>query len=197
MTRCLVWVAVASLVFAGAVSASVRQGDTELEFMGGYMTENASGTSGMDTDAWFVSGALGYFVTDNLQLVGSAFGYWTEFDSVAPGTRTDRDIDVLGLGGKARWHFMPGNQWVPYIGAQLFYADADTDVTTKTTGEPTTKETLNPDGVLWGPLAGMRFEMNATNDLFLEYQYHVWDGDIGKLFEDGHAIFVGIVHQFK
>lgn len=195
--RCLMWAAVASLVFAGSAGASVKQGDTELEFMGGFLSENASGKSGIETDSWFASASLGYFVTDNLQVLGSAFGFWSDFDTIEPGSREDQDIDVVGIGGKVRWHFMPANQLVPYIGAQLFYADADVDTTNRELGELPVKDSFNTDGVLWGPLAGLRFELNERNDFFAEYQYHVWDGNIGSLFEDGHAIFVGIVHQFK
>ena len=29
------------------------------------------------------------------------------------------------------------------------------------------------DGTLWGPLAGLRYELNANNDFFVEYQYHI------------------------
>ncbi len=191
--RCLMWAAVVSLVFAGAASASVKQGDTELEFMGGFITEDASGDTGVETDSWFASGGLGYFLNDNLQVSAAAFGLWTETDFVEPGEREEWDIDVVGVGGKARWHFMPANQLVPYVGAQLFYVDAD--VENKVDG---VKEfSLNPDGVLWGPIAGLRFELNDNNDFFAEYQYHIWDGDVGSLLDDGHAIFIGIVHQFK
>jgi predicted porin len=53
------------------------------------------------------------------------------------------------------------------------------------------------DGTLWGPLVGLRYELNAYNDFFVEYQYHLWSGDIGDVVDDGHALFVGIIHQFK
>lgn len=185
--------AVVSLVFAGAAGASVKQGDTELEFMGGYISEDASGDTGVETESWFASGGLGYFLNDNLQVSAAAFGFWTEFDMVEPGEKEEWDIDVVGVGGKARWHFMPANQLVPYVGAQLFYADADVENEFNGADD----FSMNPDGILWGPLAGLRFELNDNNDFFAEYQYHIWDGDIGSLLEDGHTIVIGIVHQFK
>ncbi len=193
MTRCLMVAAVVSLVFAGAAGASVKQGDTELEFMGGYISEDASGDTGVETESWFASGGLGYFLNDNLQVSAAAFGFWTEFDMVEPGEKEEWDIDVVGVGGKARWHFMPANQLVPYVGAQLFYADADVENEFNGADD----FSMNPDGILWGPLAGLRFELNDNNDFFAEYQYHIWDGDIGSLLEDGHTIVIGIVHQFK
>jgi hypothetical protein len=214
MTRCLIWVSVVGFVFAGVASASVQQGDTEFELLGGLIKEGASGHSGLDLETWFASVGLGYFLTDNLQLMGSGFGFWTEADAVnevtnptGGTTRIEYDVDVVGIGGKARWFFLPKNQWVPYAGAELFYTDADvktrTTTITNTLGESTTstqtvaKTRSHLDGVLWGPLIGLRFELNATNDFFAEYQYHIWDGRIGRLFDDGHAIFLGIVHQFK
>jgi predicted porin len=53
------------------------------------------------------------------------------------------------------------------------------------------------DGTLWGPLAGLRYELNANNDFYVEYQYHLWEGDVGDFLNDGHALLVGIIHQFK
>jgi len=79
----------------------------------------------------------------------------------------------------------------------LFYVDADVEDTCREVGELTERSSFNPDGILWGPLAGLRFELNDNNDFFAEYQYHIWDGDVGSLLEDGHTIVIGIVHQFK
>ncbi len=193
MTRCLMWVAVVSLVFAGAAGASVKQGDTELDFLGGFVTQNGE-SGGADFEAWFVSPAIGYFVTDNVQVQGAAIGIWSETDldltPSVPGSSIDVDVDVLGLGGRVKYHFMPTNQWVPYIGAQLMWVEADIDVTG-------TAFDSDSDGTMWGPVAGLRFELNDNNDFFAEYQYQIWEGDIGSLWEDGHLIVLGITHQFK
>jgi hypothetical protein len=87
---------------------------------------------------------------------------------------------------------MPTNQWVPYVGGQLFWANVDADAAG------------DSDGILWGPVLGLRYELNAYNDFFVEYQYHMWEGDLsdppaagGADLDDGHGIFVGIIHQFK
>ncbi len=189
MTRSLVWVTVASMVFAGVAGASVKQGDTELDLLGGFTTQNGA-TSAPDFDAWFVTGALGYFLTDNLQVQGAAVAALTSTDFPSGGGSLD--VDVWGIGGRVKWHFMPTNQWVPYFGAQLLWVTADIDVSPGTSPIDGTS-----DGTLWGPLVGLRYELNENNDFFAEYEYQIWDGDIDAVLDDGHTILLGIIHQFK
>jgi hypothetical protein len=187
MTRCLMWMAVGSLVFAAAAGASVRQGDTELDLLGGFTSQNGSDI-GFDFQAWFISTDLGYFLTDNVQVQGSALGALTSTDT---GSGDRFNANLLGVGGKAKYHFMPGNQLVPYLGAQLMWVSADVDSAIWGAESGTT------EGTLWGPLAGLRFELNEKNDFFVEYQYQVWEGDLDRLWDDGHMILLGIIHQFK
>ncbi len=178
MKRGLMLLSVLSLLFASTAGASVQQGDTELEFLGGWVMENGQEGLG-DVDVLFVSGAVGYFLTDNLQVAAAASGTWIDLGGGAS------DIDLYAIGARAKWHFMPTNQWVPYLGVQVFWTDADLDGG-------------DIDSILWGPLGGLRYELNAYNDFFVEAQWHIWDGDIGDfVFDDGFAIFVGIIHQFK
>jgi len=194
MWRCLMWVAVVSLVFAGAASASVKQGDTELDLLGGFTTQNAA-SGGVDFESWSVSAALGYFLTDNIQVQGAVTGALTSTTVPQPGTDIDVDVDVWGLGGRAKYHFMPTNQWVPYVGIQLMWVSADVDVSGSAFISDLVDGTM--DGTLWGPLVGLRYELNGNNDFYAEYQYQIWDGDIGDIFDDGHTILLGIIHQFK
>ena len=186
MKRFWVLSCVACLALAGVVSAEVNQGDTELEFLGGWMAQNGE-DEGADFDAFFLSGAVGYFLTDNTQVQGVAMGAWTETDF---GGGNSVDVDVYGIGGRAKYHFMPTNQWVPYVGGQILWANADLDT-------PDEDFDGDVDGTLWGPVLGLRYELNAYNDFYVEYQYHIWDGDIADAIDDGHGIFVGIIHQFK
>ena len=185
MKRGLILLSVVGLALAGVANASVQQGDTELDFLGGFMTQNGE-SGGGDFDAWFLSGAIGYFFTDNIQGQVAALGAWTEFDS----SGVDVDVDIYGIGVRGKYHFMPTNQWVPYIGAQLMWVNVDIDDSADFADSDT-------DGTLWGPLAGLRYELNAYNDFFVEYQYHKWSGDAGDLLDDGHLLFVGLIHQFK
>jgi hypothetical protein len=206
MTRWLMWTAVVGLVFAGVAGASVKQGDTELDFLGGFTTQNSAGATATQTaagfDSWFISAALGYFLTDNIQVQGAAMGAWTSVtvDNFAA-RDNDVDVDVYGLGVRGKYHFMPTNQWVPYVGAQLLWVQASVDASDFVPpGAPARIKKAadsDRDGTLWGPLAGLRYELNENNDFFVEYQYQMWGGDIGDFFDDGHGLFVGIVHQFK
>jgi hypothetical protein len=178
MTRCLMLLLAIVLVFlfAGVVSASVKQGETELDFQGGFLSENGAGDE-EDYRIWYLAGALGYFLTDNIEVAPAAA--WVSVDN-------EEETDVWALGGRAAYHFMPGNQWVPYIGGQVFWADSDSD-----------DDAYDAQGTLWGPFVGLRYELNENNDFFAEYQYHIWSGDIHDVLEDGHALMVGIIHQFK
>ena len=175
MKRWLILMFVGCLAFAGVANAAVQQGDTELDALGGWLSQNGE-DGAPDFDSIFLSAAVGYFVTDNIQVGGVGMGMWTEIG--------DEDLDIWGIGGKAKFHFMPTNQWVPYVGGQILWANVDT-------GDD------DIDGTLWGPVAGLRYELNAYNDFYVEYQYHLWDGDVSDVLDDGHGIFLGLVHQFK
>jgi len=197
MKRGLVLLSVLGLAFAGVANAAVQQGDTELDVLGGWLTENGDDGSG-DFDALFLSASVGYFFTDNIQGQVGAMGAWTEFD--------DEDTDVYGIGVRGKYHFMPTNQWVPYVGLQLMWVDysADLEEDEETPAEEEEEIVLGAsdddedgDGILWGPLVGLRYELNEKNDFFVEYQYHLWEGDIGDVLDDGHCLFVGLIHQFK
>ena len=195
MKRFLILSSVVAMAFAGAASAAVQQGDTELDFLGGWLSENGA-SRGADFDAWYLSGGLGYFLSDNLQVQGVAMLAQTETDisSSLMVPSLELDVDIFGIGGKARWHFMPTNQWVPYIGAQLLWVDVDVDA-----DQPggVYDGSGDYDGTMWGPVLGMRYELNANNDFFVEYQYHVWEGDVGDILDDGNGLFLGLIHQFQ
>jgi len=176
MKRCLVLLSVISLSFAGAAVASVQQGDVELDALGGYFSEN--GATGGDISAWFVSAGLGYFLTDNIQVAGVGAGVWTSIDNV--------DTNVYAFGARGRYHFMPQNQIVPFVGAQILWAKAEADF-----------EGADVDGMLWGPEVGARMSLNQVTDVYGVVQYHLWSGDIDEVLDDGWGIFFGLVHKFK
>jgi len=207
MKRWLILFMVGCLALAGTASAAVQQGDTEIDFQGGWISQNSAGRpagntdlAGIDFDSVFVSGELGYFLTDNLQVGVVAMGSWssTEIEQ-ATGPSNDIDVDVYGVGGKAKYHFMPTNQLVPYIGGQILWTSADVDTSTsfRAVNRDASRFDGTTDGLLWGPVAGIRYELNAYNDFFVEYQYHIWTSDMDDVFDDGHGIFLGLIHQFK
>jgi len=184
MKRGLVVLSVVGLAFASVATASVQQGDTELDFLGGFLTQNGE-DGAADLDALFVSAALGYFFTDNIQGSVVGMGAWTEV--------ANQDTDVYGIGVRGKYHFMPTNQWVPYVGGQFFWVTVDIDVDAGDAFD----FSEDMEGMMWGPLAGLRFELNAYNDFYVEYQYQRWDGDAGEVLDEGHTLFVGLIHQFK
>ena len=200
MKRWLILSTVMCLALSGAASASVQQGDTELDFLGGYMSQNSAGrpssassVQGVDFESLFAMAALGYFVNDNVQVGVAGLASWTKIEvEPSSGSSLDLDVDCFGIGVKGEYHFMPTNQWVPYVGGQLLWVNADVDTPTGSSIND-----ADVDGVLWGPVAGVRYELNAYNDFFVEYQYHIWNGDIHDVLDDGHGIFLGLIHQFK
>jgi len=172
MKRSLVLLVVASLVFAGVASAAVQTGDTELNLAGSFISTNGSASSNDSTD-WALDAFLGYFVTDNIQVGVKANGQWTETGDAG----TD---ELYGVGVAGKYHFMPTNLWVPYVGGQVNWNRSD-----------------DTDGIMYGPLAGLRFELNANNDFFAEYQYRLYAGDLDDVYDSAHAVLIGIIHQFK
>ena len=173
MKRILLVLAVVSLVFTGVVSASVQQGETELDLAGSFQSQNLSDEAGGGTDNFFtVMTRLGYFITDNIRVGGTASGTWTE------------GPDTYSLGAFAAYNFMPSNQLVPYVGGQIGY--------TWLTGDDE-----DSNGFMYGPLVGVRYELNPTNDLFVEYQFQLFSGDLGDNLDNVHAVFFGIQHIFK
>jgi outer membrane protein W len=187
MKRGLMAMAVLGFLLGGVATAAVQRGDTELDFLGSYVQENGADYVS-DFESWSVAGSFGYFLTDNIRVGVGAM--WTSMDGTDAVLFGTQGIDVWGVGGSIKYHFMPTNQWVPYVGAQILWGRYESDGALDALD-------VGKDGVLWGPLAGVRLELNANNDFFIEYQYHRWDGNFRTVFEDGHAVFLGIAHQFK
>jgi opacity protein-like surface antigen len=222
MKRRLVLFLMAILALAGAASASVQKGDTELEVLGGFLSESG-GTNGADLTSWFASGAFNYFLSDKISVGVGGFGANVQLDGtsstievdVGEGvplnaifSNVDRDITAYGVGGRVKLHFATTNRWVPYIGAQAYWVNATVDTTGEYIAETSPgggefspaqsfSESFDSSGLMWGPIGGVRIEINEYNDLFVEGQYHLWTGDIGDVFDSGYGIFVGIVHQFQ
>jgi len=168
MKRSLVVLSLVSLVFAGVASASVKQGEIELDFAGSLQFQNFE--NGDDETLFDVFARLGYFVTDNILVGVTGSGTWQD------------GPDIYGIGGFATYNFMPANLLVPYIGGQVAYDWVSGD---------------GDDGVMYGPLAGVRYELNPNNDLFVEYQFRLFAGDLGDTFDNVHGVFFGIQHIFK
>jgi hypothetical protein len=183
--------------------------------------EFVSGATGDNYTGWLALGGLGHFTSDNVEIAIVGLGAWLGSDGVKDTVAlregfegfsavldVDVDATVYGVGGRLLWHLAPANRLVPYLGVQGFWASADIDMSgTTTTILDGTGEVVQPaahfsektsaDGILWGGIAGLRWELSARNDLLVEYQYHRWGGDIADVLEDGHAVFIGISHQLN
>lgn len=219
-----------TLVLAGEAAGSVQKGDVELEVLGGLSMESGAdegsdqdaileGATGADLDGWFISGGLGRFASDNIQLSLVGFGSWMDGsetpylipDPAVPEARQVYDVDVdatvYGVGGRFRWHFSPEKDLVPYVGAQVLWATGDFDISgtasfvidgvTVPGSEADISESDSASGILWGPVVGVRLQVGETDDLLFEYQYRLWAGSISDILDTGHAFSIGLAHQFK
>lgn len=177
MKRSLVVLSVLSLVFCGLATAEVKKGDVLLDFAAGWTRQNVSDDLGGNSiDVLFGTVRPGMALTDHIRVAG-----------LGAVVRVDSDIadaTVWAAGVSGEYVFMPSNMLNPYIGAQIAWASADLDDD-------------DASGWLWGPRLGVLFTLNPANNLFAEYQYQRWEGDIGDALEDGHMILLGIEHKFK
>jgi len=215
MTRQWILFSMASLVLAGAAGASVQKGDMQLDFLGGYLSQSGN----TDLSAWFASGSFNYFLSNYLSVgigalggqmqtsggtstmhVDAGFGgdpYDVVFEDV------ERTITMYGVGGNIKLHLWPTGRWVPYIGGQVKWVNAQVETTGTMSPsaapeltQPVSEET-DTSGILWGPIIGFRLEINEYNDFFVEGQYHMFTGDITDFVENGFGIFLGIIHQIQ
>ena len=170
MKRSVVLMCMAALLLAGTVSASVKKGDQELDALGGWTTIS----NGADTDVLFAAGRYGYFITDWFQVAG--MGAWVSIDMGAG------DVDIYGIGASAKFFFMTDKQWVPYAGVQALWGSADFGAGSN-------------DGIIYGVLGGVRYEMTPTTDLFIEAEYNLFSGDLGDALDSMLLVMVGFIHQ--
>lgn len=197
MRRHVLVLSVVGLALAGTASAAVQKGDTEVGLLGGWLSGDG-GSHGVELDTWFVSGRLGRFLTDNIAISGVVVAMheeeqWGRGETPFPGV-VNRKSEVLALGAQFAYHFMPTQRWVPYVGAQLFWAHGEVE---EDYPEGFFDWSRDEDGCLYGPIVGFRLELGGNSDFFVEYQYHRWGGGVEDLLgKDGHGLFLGIVYQF-
>jgi opacity protein-like surface antigen len=191
------------MMLAGVASAAVQQGQTEVDAMFSYQKLNGPEDGG-DITSWSFMGGLGYFFTDNIRVGASGMYSNADYESFMSATELTR----WGIGANVKYHFMPTNQLVPYVGGQILweswdltqgvtFVGVDPD-TGDVLGEETVEESGDTDGFSFGPVAGVRYELNEKVDLFAEFQYNWYTGDISDdLADDSFAIFAGLIYQFN
>lgn len=227
MRQNLMLLAAICLALVNATNGSVKKGDVAFEVSGGWVMEKTdtgniegtapgidfgdvlSGATGADLDSWMVMIGLSRFATDHLQL--GVAGFYTQMNGDTESfalpdfpdvvAEFDLDLTAFGIGGRARYHFNPTDKWVGYVGAQAFWVSADVDVDGTIPGfegiAPPGSNSDSPSGILWGPVAGLRCPLGQRDELLLEYQYHLWAGDVGDVIENGHGFFLGLSHRTR
>ncbi len=191
MKRNLMVLSVVVLMLGSLASAAVKEGDTEVNLLGGWTSVSGAGNTTVggvnvnikDSDALLLSGSLAQFVTPNIQVGGAVMGAWMDLLGVA-------DVDVYALGGLMKYHFTPDKEYVPYVGLSVMWGNGDVDATGNAADG-------DADGLVWGPNAGVRFELNANNDFYAQVDYLMMEGDLGDVVDDLQSIMFGIIHTFK
>lgn len=191
MKRLLLLLSVVA-VTAGMAGASVDQGMTRLNFMGSWLQTSGSGDDtegipGVETDAWMLAAAIEYFLTKSISVGALAEGIWTSSTVKVGGASNTADVSAYGVGGRAKYHFMTDNQWVPYIGGQLMWIHAEMGGDLDGDG----------DGMMWGPIAGLLYELNDHTDFFIELWYQWFEEDAADVFDDLFGVIVGTAFRFK
>ncbi|MEN6428658.1 MAG: outer membrane beta-barrel protein [Phycisphaerales bacterium] len=194
-----------------AMESGAGEGDDQASIL--------AGETGADLDGWFGSVGIGYFTSRNFEIGIAGFGSWLDgsetpsyvINPAFPNTLASYDIDidttVYGGGGRVKWHFSPGKSLVPYVGANVSWATADVDISGTARmvsdgeivpdSEANISESDSASGILWGPIVGLRLQLARRMEVLLEYQYHMWSGDISDLVDDGHAISAGLCLRLK
>jgi opacity protein-like surface antigen len=180
----IVFVLALVFVLAGTASAAVKQGDKELSFSGAYA--DIATKSGSDFDlgcvkATLLSGALGYFVSDEVEFSAKSTWAWLK----ASGEK----LNLYGIGFDAKYHFQPSNSTVPYVGAQWVYLNG------KVSGD-TLSVSGKASGQMWGPLAGIKFFVTDSTILFVEYQYDLFTGGAKDAINHANLVSAGISFKF-
>ena len=195
MKRGLVVLMVMNLIGVGVVGAAVHRGEIDLSLSATWFNESA-GEGGQEFDGWFGSAGIGYFVSDHIELQVAALGFHTTGNPTSAYPFEQKDT-FYAFGGKAEYYFVPKNSWNPYLGAQFFWGKLKRD-------SPGDRFDADIDGFLWGPLAGLRFELTPHNSFFVEYQFHIWGGDVSDEnclnspgWETGNLVTLGLIHTFR
>jgi hypothetical protein len=178
--RILVLVVVLALVvLAGIASAEVKQGDREISFSGAWA--DLSGDDG-HIKTTLLTGSVGYFVSDPVELSIKGTGAWID----VMGTK----LDAYGIGGDVKYHWNTTGVTVPYIGAQWNY------LLGKSSDSSLVDLDGSADGSYYGPLLGVKFFLNDTTILFVEYQYDLFTGDIRDVLNHANIICSGLSFKF-
>lgn len=175
MRYCLLTLLVVAYGSIGSANADIKKGATELAIFGnwtGIKFESGAAGDADSEDSGALAVGLGYFHTREIEFGVHGMGNWS------------KDLDLYSFGGNVKYHFTPDLTTVPYAGGQLNYAVYDS-------------YRCDEQGIMYGPLAGVRYFVSRSVSIFFEYQYQIYDGGINDIVEDAHSIFVGILFKIE
>jgi len=163
------------LISPDQVSADIKKGTTELAIFGnwtGIKFQSGAAGDADSEDSGALAVGLGYFHTREIEFGLHGIGTWS------------KDFDLYSLGGSVKYHFTPDLTTVPYAGGQLNYATYDSYVG-------------DEQGIMYGPLAGVKCFVSRSVSIFFEYQYQIYSGGINDIVKDAQSIFLGIIFNIE
>ena len=166
-------------------NAAIEQGQYEIGALASISTRDD--TDGSTRDIYSLNLDVACFVTDNLSVGGDFGGDWRDASD-------GLTVDQYNLGIKAKYHIYIEQQLVPYFGLALGICNLKSKATVL--NSTTTSEY---DGFYYTPIIGMRYELNRSNDLYTEFQYRCYSGNVKSDFglDKECKLMIGILHQFN
>lgn len=172
----------AVLMMGGVAWAASEQGDQEHDlFLGVGCTQyDEDLREGSSTDYAFQYGG-GYFFTKQLS-AGIRLGGQYINDICYPEM-------ALNVGPYIKVNFLTDTDLVPYVGMQGGYW-------WQKTYYPYPHGNHENQGLMWGPIAGMKYYLNEGTYMVAEYQWRMFCGEIGEIADHSSLGLVGIGFTF-
>jgi opacity protein-like surface antigen len=163
---------VTALLFAVSANAAVQPTEKEISIFGTYIHAPLKEGYG-SSDGGGLGIGISKFVTDETSVGLQLWNNWLN------------DGVIADVGVNAKYHFCPTDEITPYIGGQINYAYI-----------ANTAWSNHLDGMMWGPLGGLRFNCTDKTSLFIEYQWQLYCGEARSFIEQSSSILVGITCGF-
>ncbi len=101
------------------INAAVSQGDFEANLS---LAIADMSTDDLDLDVTLITGSVGYFFTENIQVSGVLSRLSTDVPRSSGG---ERSVDSTLVGAAVDYHFNTESKFVPYAGLGLYLTDSD------------------------------------------------------------------------
>ena len=169
MLRKSFWIPVLGLLLIPAASAHAQK---YLDAGTWELTLSGSGASNQDINAgnFGVQGSIGYFLLDQLEIIGRQTVNYVDTDNIGGGTSWSASSAVA-----ADYHF-DLDRWQPFVGAAIGYSY----------GKNTN------DTAFAGPEGGVKYFVKDDTFIYalVQYQFFFNEGDdVSDAFEDGSFLY--------